>query len=84
LGIYSRNRIEWQLASEACHTQSIVTIALYDTLGEEASLFIMNHGEIVCLCIGAAEFKPTMTIGKENERYMLIFLQLKSASSSRM
>jgi long-subunit acyl-CoA synthetase (AMP-forming) len=74
LGIYSRNRIEWQLASEACHTQSIVTIALYDTLGEEASLFIMNHGEIVCLCIGAAEFKPTMTIGKENERYMLIFL----------
>jgi long-chain acyl-CoA synthetase len=67
LGIYSRNRIEWQITSEACHTQSIPTIALYDTLGEEASLFIMNHGEIVCLCIGSAEVKPTLKIAKQCE-----------------
>jgi long-chain acyl-CoA synthetase len=56
VGLYSKNRIEWQIASEACHTQSMVTIALYDTLGEESSLYLMNHGEIACLCISAEIF----------------------------
>lgn len=51
VGIYSKNRPEWQITSEACHSQSLVTIALYDTLGEESSVYIMNHGEIVALCV---------------------------------
>ncbi|KAL0482101.1 long-chain acyl-CoA synthetase [Acrasis kona] len=72
LGIFSKNCIEWQLTSEACHTQSIVTIALYDTLGEESSLFIMNHGEIVCLCIGATEFEPSMKIAAKCEHLKTI------------
>ncbi|KAG2377360.1 hypothetical protein C9374_009271 [Naegleria lovaniensis] len=51
VGIYSKNRPEWQITSEACHTQSLVTIALYDTLGEESSVYIMNHGEVVALFV---------------------------------
>ncbi len=46
VGIYSKNRLEWQIVAEGCHTQSLVSIALYDTLGEESSTYIMNHGEI--------------------------------------
>lgn len=52
IGIYSKNKIEWQLVSEACHTQSIVSIALYDSLGEDSSLHILNHGEIVAVFCG--------------------------------
>ena len=51
VAIYSKNRPEWQITSEACHSQSIVTIALYDTLGEESSVYIMNHGEVVTLFV---------------------------------
>ncbi|EFC45835.1 predicted protein [Naegleria gruberi] len=51
VAIYSKNRPEWQVVSEACHTQSLVTIALYDTLGEESSVYIMNHGEVVTLFV---------------------------------
>lgn len=46
VGIYSKNRIEWQLASEACHMQSMVSISFYDSLGKDSSLYILNHGEI--------------------------------------
>jgi long-chain acyl-CoA synthetase len=53
IGLYSKNRPEWQISAEASHLQSMVTIALYDTLGEDSSLYIMNHGEIVALvCSG--------------------------------
>ncbi len=53
IGIYSKNRASWQIVSEACHTQSIVSIALYDTLGEESSRYIMNHGEVKAIfCSG--------------------------------
>jgi len=51
VGLYSRNRIEWQLVSEACNTQSMVTISLYDSLGEGSSEYIINHGEIHTLCL---------------------------------
>ncbi|KAL0490038.1 long-chain acyl-CoA synthetase [Acrasis kona] len=62
LGIFCKNRMEWQLTSEACHTQSIVTIALYDTLGGDAVSYIMNHGEIVCLCMSREEINHTSVV----------------------
>jgi len=50
VAIYAKNRKEWQITAEACNKQSMVNLALYDTLGEESSNFIMNHGEVVALC----------------------------------
>ena len=50
IAIYSKNRREWQISVEACNKQSLVSLALYDTLGEESSNFIMNHGEVVSVC----------------------------------
>jgi long-chain acyl-CoA synthetase len=43
LTIYSLNRVEWTVADLACHAYSLTVVALYDTLGEEASEFILNQ-----------------------------------------
>lgn len=54
IGIFSINCVEWQLVSIASATQSMCTISLYDTLGRESSLYIVNHGEINTLCFSPA------------------------------
>ncbi|KAJ3353426.1 hypothetical protein GGF32_003096 [Allomyces javanicus] len=45
LGIYAINRPEWTMADAACHAYSLVSVALYDTLGPDALEFIIGHAE---------------------------------------
>ncbi|KNE68493.1 hypothetical protein AMAG_12669 [Allomyces macrogynus ATCC 38327] len=45
LGIYAINRPEWTIADAACHAYSLVSVALYDTLGPDALEFIITHAE---------------------------------------
>jgi long-chain acyl-CoA synthetase len=35
--------VEWVLTDIACHAYSLTVVALYDTLGEDASEFILNQ-----------------------------------------
>jgi long-subunit acyl-CoA synthetase (AMP-forming) len=37
------NRPEWVITDLACHAYSLTTVALYDTLGTDASEFILNQ-----------------------------------------
>ncbi|CAG7828970.1 unnamed protein product, partial [Allacma fusca] len=37
VGIYSNNRVEWALAQQGLYSFSMVSVALYDTLGPTAS-----------------------------------------------
>ncbi|OLY81004.1 Fatty acyl-CoA synthetase A [Smittium mucronatum] len=49
--MYSINRVEWSLTDRALPTQSLYSVALYDTLGPQSSEYILNHSEasvIVC------------------------------------
>jgi long-chain acyl-CoA synthetase len=46
LGIFSINRPEWVIADLGAQLFSLVTVALYDTLGPETSEFIINHSEL--------------------------------------
>ncbi len=46
IGIYSKNREEWMVADQACAAYSLVIVALYDTLGENAVAFITRHASI--------------------------------------
>jgi len=41
--IYSQNRPEWVIADLAAHAYSLTVVALYDTLGQDASEFILNQ-----------------------------------------
>uniref|UniRef100_A0A8C2ARW5 Long-chain-fatty-acid--CoA ligase n=1 Tax=Cyprinus carpio TaxID=7962 RepID=A0A8C2ARW5_CYPCA len=46
IGIFAQNRPEWIIAELACYTYSMVAVPLYDTLGPEALVFIINRAKI--------------------------------------
>lgn len=49
VGLWSQNRPESQITDLACMSQSLFTISLYDTLGAEASEYIIRHASIACV-----------------------------------
>uniref|UniRef100_A0A8C2KZ96 Arachidonate--CoA ligase n=1 Tax=Cyprinus carpio TaxID=7962 RepID=A0A8C2KZ96_CYPCA len=46
VGIFAQNRPEWVIAELACYTFSMALVPLYDTLGLEAMVHILNLAEI--------------------------------------
>jgi long-chain acyl-CoA synthetase len=44
IGVYASNKIEWILIEQACSMYSMVIIPLYDTLGPDACVYIINQG----------------------------------------
>lgn len=50
LGIQSKNRVEWNLCHMGNYLAGGTSIALYDTLGPEASRFVCNETELATIC----------------------------------
>ncbi|XP_053306524.1 long-chain-fatty-acid--CoA ligase 5 [Spea bombifrons] len=51
IGVFSQNRPEVVIAELGCYTYSMVVVPLYDTLGAEAIVFIVNRAELsVVIC----------------------------------
>uniref|UniRef100_A0A674AM18 Arachidonate--CoA ligase n=1 Tax=Salmo trutta TaxID=8032 RepID=A0A674AM18_SALTR len=50
VGIFAQNRPEWIISELACYTFSMAVVPLYDTLGEEAMVHILNLGKAGILC----------------------------------
>uniref|UniRef100_A0A6J0SGP3 Long-chain-fatty-acid--CoA ligase n=1 Tax=Pogona vitticeps TaxID=103695 RepID=A0A6J0SGP3_9SAUR len=46
IGIFAQNRPEWIISEYACYTYSMVAVPLYDTLGPEAIVYIVNKADI--------------------------------------
>ncbi|XP_004763901.2 long-chain-fatty-acid--CoA ligase 5 isoform X1 [Mustela putorius furo] len=46
IGIFAQNRPEWIISELACYTYSMVAVPLYDTLGAEAIVYIVNRADI--------------------------------------
>lgn len=46
VGIYSANRVEWVLVEYACFYNCLVTVPLYDTLGDQAIKFICHQTDM--------------------------------------
>ena len=55
VGIYAQNRPEWVIAEYGCYCYSIITVALYDTLGPEACSYIVAHGNISTVIVDSDE-----------------------------
>ncbi|KAI1825109.1 AMP-binding enzyme [Xylaria intraflava] len=49
VGVWSQNCAEWQIADIALITQSFYSVSLYETLGPDASEFIIRHAELSCI-----------------------------------
>lgn len=50
LGIQSKNRKEWNLCHMGNYFSGGTTIALYDTLGQDAARFVVNQTELSTIC----------------------------------
>lgn len=49
VGIFAQNRPEWIISELACYTYSMVAVPLYDTLGAEAVIYIINKADITAV-----------------------------------
>lgn len=49
IGLWCQNRPEWQITDLACMSQSLFSVSLYDTLGPEASEYIIRHANLYCV-----------------------------------
>ncbi|CAH0032081.1 unnamed protein product [Clonostachys rhizophaga] len=49
VGIWSQNRPEWHIADLGLTSQSLFSVSLYETLGPNASEYIVNHAELACI-----------------------------------
>lgn len=49
VGLWCQNRPEWQISDLACMSQSLFTVSLYDTLGPQASEYIIRHADLTCV-----------------------------------
>ncbi|NXC65694.1 ACSL5 ligase, partial [Anhinga anhinga] len=51
IGIFAQNSPEWIISEYACYTYSMVAVPLYDTLGPEAIVYIVNKADInIVIC----------------------------------
>ncbi len=46
IGIYGKNSEEWIITDLACLCSDITSVTLYDTLGAEATEYIINQCEL--------------------------------------
>uniref|UniRef100_A0A8C9W5U6 Arachidonate--CoA ligase n=1 Tax=Scleropages formosus TaxID=113540 RepID=A0A8C9W5U6_SCLFO len=65
IGIYAQNRPEWVIAELACYTFSMAVVPLYDTLGLEAMVHILNLAEISLVICDREEKAQSLLDNKE-------------------
>ncbi|KAK7112665.1 long-chain-fatty-acid--CoA ligase 5-like isoform X1 [Littorina saxatilis] len=64
VGIFAQNRPEWVIADQTCQMYSMVTVALYDTLGAEAVVFVVNLCDITTVVCDTAARAKLLTDNK--------------------
>lgn len=57
VGIYSKNCPEWMVAMQVCNMMDYVCVPLYDTLGDNAVEYILNHAEIKTVFVDGSNIK---------------------------
>uniref|UniRef100_A0AAZ3S8V5 Arachidonate--CoA ligase n=1 Tax=Oncorhynchus tshawytscha TaxID=74940 RepID=A0AAZ3S8V5_ONCTS len=65
VGIFAQNRPEWIISELACYTFSMAVVPLYDTLGEEAMVHILNLAEISLVICDKEEKAESLLGNKE-------------------
>uniref|UniRef100_A0A674F7C7 Arachidonate--CoA ligase n=1 Tax=Salmo trutta TaxID=8032 RepID=A0A674F7C7_SALTR len=65
VGIFAQNRPEWIISELACYTFSMAVVPLYDTLGEEAMVHILNLAEISLVMCDKEEKAESLLGNKE-------------------
>lgn len=67
VGIFAQNRPEWIISELACYTYSMVAVPLYDTLGAEAVIYIINKAKIATVICDTPQKASVMLGNVEKE-----------------
>ncbi|TMS38193.1 hypothetical protein L596_004969 [Steinernema carpocapsae] len=67
IGIYSKNRPEWVITELACYNFNHVVVSLYDTLGFDACLFIINQTEMELVFVDDAAKALKLMDARKND-----------------
>ncbi|KAJ0019436.1 hypothetical protein NQD34_007005 [Periophthalmus magnuspinnatus] len=65
VGIFAQNRPEWTISELACYTYSMVVVPLYETLGLEAMVHILDLAEISLVICDREEKAASLLENKE-------------------
>lgn len=63
-GIYAKNSMEYLLFDVACTMYGITLVPIYDTLGEEATLFAFNQTKMETCAVTANHVNPILKLKK--------------------
>lgn len=57
IGIFSKNRAEWSIVDAACVLFKLVSIPIYDTLGDENISYVLRHVDLKTLFVNEGAVK---------------------------
>jgi long-chain acyl-CoA synthetase len=57
VGIFSKNRAEWAVVDVACILYKLVSIPIYDTLGDENITYVLKHVSLKTLFVNDGAIK---------------------------
>ena len=64
VAIFASNCPEWVITTQACHTQSMIAVPLYDTLGSDNCVHILNQTEAAFVVVGQKQLSHMPSILK--------------------
>lgn len=83
VGLWCQNRPEWQVIDLACMSQALYTVSLYDTLGPNASEYIIRHAELTCVATSLNHVAALMKIKPRlpNLKFIIVLDSLEPAAN---
>lgn len=69
VGIYAKNSMEYLISDIACAIYGITTVPIYDTLGEEATLFAFNQTKMTSCIVTANHVEKILTNKRDHGHY---------------
>lgn len=85
LGFYAKNQAEWVIGSEACAAYSLVSVAIYDTLGEENREFVVNQAQIKAVVTTRSLLKNIVALARSCPmlKYVVLMAQKDVSQEDR-
>ncbi|KID60144.1 AMP-dependent synthetase/ligase, partial [Metarhizium hybridum] len=72
IGLWCQNRPEWQITDLACMSQGLFAVSIYETLGPDATEYIINHAELACVVCSLPHIPTLLRLAPRLPRLKLI------------
>ena len=67
MGVYAKNSYRYFVEDMACIMHNVVSVPIYDTLGEEATVFAFSNTNMASLCLTTSHFKNMLELKKTGQ-----------------